>query len=243
MRKLPLAALLLASTMVMAEEPFDTIRQQIEKIDKSIKVTDIQPSPIADMYEVQLATGEVIFSDNKGEYFLLGKLYQYSDEKGFVNLTEERMNGQRIELLATVPAAEKVVFKAEGAEKSSVYVFTDVDCPYCRKIHEEVPKLQKMGVTVNYLAFPRGGEGSEAHRKMTNIWCADDTAAAMTQIKQGKDIADKTCDNPVMKQYELGQKMGINGTPAIITREGELIPGYMQAERLAAILGINPSAK
>lgn len=232
--------LLLASTLAVAEDAKDVIIKQLQKIDQRIPVVSVKTAQLEGMYEVELGSGEVIYSDAKGEYFLLGQLYQLSDEKGFVNLTEAKMDAQRVTLLKEIPEAEKVSFKAEGVEKTSVYVFTDVDCPYCRKLHNEVPKLQAMGISVEYLAFPRQGPDSPTFKKMTNIWCAKDKVKAMTLSKQGKSLDNIDCSHPVLAQYKLGQKMGVTGTPAIITADGQLIPGYMPAEQLAARLGIKP---
>ncbi len=232
--------LLLTSTLAAAEEAKDVIIKQLQKIDQRIPVVSVKAAPFEGMYEVELGSGEVIYSDAKGEYFLLGQLYRLSDEKGFVNLTEGKVNSQRATLLKGVPDSEKVTFKADGVEKALVYIFTDVDCPYCRKLHDEVPKLQAMGVSVEYLAFPRQGPSSATFKKMTNIWCSEDKAKAMTLSKQGKSLENIECANPVLEQYQLGQKVGVTGTPAIITADGQLIPGYMPAEQLAARLGIKP---
>jgi thiol:disulfide interchange protein DsbC len=232
--------LLLVSSLVAADDAKDVIMKQLQKIDQNIPVVSVNAAPLKGMYEIELSSGEIIYSDAKGEYFLLGQLYQLSDDKGFVNLTEGKMDQQRQAQLSTIPDKEKVIFEAEGAEKSSIYVFTDVDCPYCRKLHQEVPKLQAMGIRVEYLAFPRQGPGSPAYKKMSNIWCAADKAQAMTLSKQGKELDNIDCNNPVQAQYELGQKLGVTGTPAIITQEGQLIPGYMPAEQLAAKLGVKP---
>lgn len=233
-------ALLLAGSLVMADDAKDVIIKQIQKIDQRIPVVSVKAAQLDGMYEVELGSGEILYSDAKGEYFLLGKLYQLSDQHGFVNLTEEKLNVQRSAQLETIAEADKVIFKAVGKEKAAVYVFTDVDCPYCRKLHNEVPKLQAMGITVEYLAFPRQGPDSATFKKMTNIWCAEDKAKAMTLSKQGKSLDDVECSHPVLAQYELGQKVGVTGTPAIITADGRLIPGYMPAEQLAAALGFKP---
>ena len=234
------SALLLAGSIVMADDAKDVIIKQLQKIDQNIPVVSVKSAQLSGMYEVELGSGEVVYSDAKGEYFLIGQLYQLSDDKGFVNLTEDKLNAQRSMQLKTIPDSEKVIFKAEGDEKASVYVFTDVDCPYCRKLHSEVPKLQAMGISVEYLAFPRQGPDSPTFKKMTNIWCAEDKVKAMTLSKQGKSLAENECSNPVLAQYALGQKVGVTGTPAIVTADGKLIPGYMPAERLAAMLGIKP---
>lgn len=239
MRKTLFASLLMLSSSLAFAAPEDTIREQLLKLDSNIPILSISPAQIQGMYEVELKTGEVLYSDAKGEFYLLGQLYQLSDEKGFVNLTEQKQNAMRKDELAAVKDEKKIVFKAQGVEKSSVYVFTDVDCGYCRKLHQEVPELQKMGISVQYLAFPRGGQQQPAFQKMVNIWCSDDTQKAMSDVKGGGSLENTTCENPVLEQFELGQKLGVNGTPAIFTAEGQQIGGYLPANRLAAVLGID----
>ena len=109
----------------------------------------------------------------------------------------------------------------------------------CQKLHKEVPALKDLGVEVRYLAYPRAGVGSPAFRKMASAWCADDAQDALTRLKLGKDIPDNVCDgNPVTDQYKLGGRLGVTGTPALITAEGELIPGYLPADKLAKRLGL-----
>lgn len=235
-----LGALWMASMPVMADSTEELIRKQIDKINAQIPVASVKPAPFGGLYEVELASGEVIYSDAKGEFFLLGQLYQLTDARGFVNLTEEKANTARKARMATVKDADKVIYPAKGTHKATISIFTDVDCPYCRKLHEEVPALQDMGVQVEYLAFPRAGAGSATHQKMVSIWCADDRLKAMDQSKSGQSVKDATCDNPVLEQYALGQEVGVTGTPAIVTADGQLIPGYVPARRLAPMLGIKP---
>src|SRR5690606_13363610 len=130
-------------------------------------------------------------------------------------------------------------FKPKGKPKAVVSVFTDVDCGYCRKLHKEVPQLNAMGIEVRYLAYPRAGIGSESYQKLVTIWCAKDRQTAMTRFKNGEHVATSTCkDNPISDQYTLGDKMGVNGTPALVKVDGELIPGYMPADDLAKTLGV-----
>ncbi len=133
---------------------------------------------------------------------------------------------------------DPIVFKAKD-EKHVIKVFTDIDCPYCAKLHREVPKLNEKGITVEYLMFPRAGIGSKSYDKAVSVWCAGDSAAqqvAMTTAKERKPLDEKKCDNPVEAQYKVGQEIGVTGTPALVTATGRLIPGYMPAERLVKML-------
>ena len=122
--------------------------------------------------------------------------------------------------------------------KTHINVFTDVDCGYCRKLHQEIADINKLGIEVRYLAYPRQGLGTETHRRIASAWCADNPNEALTTLKQGGQIPNKQCDNPIAGQYELGQQVGVTGTPAIVTADGRLLPGYMPAPKLAEALGL-----
>ncbi|MNF31627.1 Thiol:disulfide interchange protein DsbC precursor [compost metagenome] len=114
-------------------------------------------------------------------------------------------------------------------------MFTDTDCGYCQKLHSEVTELNRLGVEVRYVAFPRQGLQSPAYTEMVNVWCAKDPQAAMTAAKSRQPVTTAQCDNPVAKQYALGQMIGVSGTPAIVLANGKLIPGYQPAAQLAKL--------
>lgn len=200
---------------------------------------DIQASPIPGIAMLQVENGPLLYVYNDGEYFFDGDLYQVGRGR-FINLKEQALTTVRKDLLEEVSRDEMIVFSPAGTVKGVINVFTDVDCGYCRKLHKEVPELNAMGIEVRYLAFPRAGIGSASYQKITSAWCADKPRQALTALKNGKGIEQNVCaDNPVSKQYSLGQKMGINGTPAIVLADGSLIPGYRPAADLARVLGIN----
>jgi thiol:disulfide interchange protein DsbC len=126
-----------------------------------------------------------------------------------------------------------VVFGPDDAERS-ITVFTDVSCPYCVKLHREVPELNEMGIRVRYVFYPRAGKGSGAYNAMVSVWCAEDQQAALTAAKFGGEVEPATCDNPVDEHLALAREFGLRGTPAIVTDSGRLIPGYAPAKQLAA---------
>ena len=129
-----------------------------------------------------------------------------------------------------------IVFAPEGKPSYTITVFTDIDCGYCRKLHGEMAGYNAEGIKVQYLFYPRAGEGSPSFAKAVSVWCADDRRTALTDAKAGKSIPDKTCPNPVKEHLELGEKMGVSGTPAIVLENGEMVPGYIPPKRLAAML-------
>ena len=199
------------------------------------KVTAVNPSPIPGLYEVMLGAN-VLYMTADGRYTLRGDIF---DLKTSSNLTESRRAEARIAaLIAEAPRAIEFA-PVNGKVESTVYVFTDVDCGYCRKLHAEVPKLNAAGIAVQYFAFPRAGLKSESYDKAVAVWCAKDPRAALTAAKQGKKPELKKCDNPVAEQFELGHSVGVQGTPAVFTEDGEEIGGYIPAPELIKILKEN----
>lgn len=193
----------------------------------------LKATPVAGVFEAKFG-GEVIYVSGDARYVFAGDLI---DAQSKSNLTELSRSSDRKEVVAKIDAASAIEFKAKGDEKHIVYAFTDVDCPFCVKLHKEVPALNEKGVTVRYLAYPRAGVGSPAYKKMVNIWCSDDKVAALNQVKnEGKELPAKECTNPVKDQFELGQKLGVNGTPALITVDGMMIPGFRPADQLVQML-------
>jgi thiol:disulfide interchange protein DsbC len=133
-----------------------------------------------------------------------------------------------------------VVFAPEKT-KHTVTVFTDIDCPYCVRFHQQVPELNENGVKVRYLAFPRSGVDSAAYRKAVSVWCAEDRSRAMTDAKAGRNVPEKSCDNPVGEHFETGRALGITGTPTLVLDNGKVVPGYVPTNQLiAALNGARP---
>ena len=205
-----------------------------------IGIESVRPSPAPGVVEVQVINGPLLYATEDGGYFFLnGDLHQVS-VSGAVNLTEERRSLARKEQLAAVSLEDMVVFSPKGETRDYVSVFTDVTCFYCQKLHREVDQLNAKGVEVRYLAFPRGGINSDGAKKLATAWCANDQQTTLTELKAGMDLPVNDCaDNPIAAQYQLGQEMGVSGTPAIITSSGMMIPGYRPAADLIVALGLD----
>lgn len=244
MRKLitMMAALLMLSLNASAaDENEATIRAALSALNAQVPIVSVQPSAFPALYEVRLASGELLYTNASGSHFVVGEVYQVQSDGGLVNLTEEGKKAGRVQQLAAIARDDMVIFPAQGETKAHVTVYTDVDCFYCRKLHKEMEAITEQGIEVRYLAFPRAGAGSKAHKTMDSIWCAadDQRGKLMTQAKNGAAIPANSCaDSPVMAQWQLGQQMGINGTPALVLEDGTMVPGYVPADRLAAMLNV-----
>ncbi len=198
---------------------------------------EVTTTPVEGIYQTKVLGGPIIYIVEGGEYFFAGDMFLV-EEDDIVNLAERAMDGTRKEQLASLSTDDMIVFTPDDV-RAHVYVFTDVDCYYCQKLHQEVPALNELGIEVRYLAYPRAGVGSPSYRKIASAWCADDPNDAITLLKAGETIPDNVCEpNPVAAQFQLGGTLGVTGTPALVTAEGRLVPGYMPADRLAQELGL-----
>jgi thiol:disulfide interchange protein DsbC len=215
------------------------IREKLEEARPGLPIKEVVSSALGGLYEVILDEGTTLFVSEDGNHFIAGDLYRIEPGE-FVNVSEERRNVGRRELIASVDEADMLIFSPPaGMKKTSISVFTDIDCGYCRKLHKEVPELNRLGVEVRYLAYPRSGLNTESFDKYVSAWCAENPKLALTQAKLGQDVEASTCVNPIAAQYLLGQQIGVTGTPAIVYEDGTLLPGYLSAAELVSRLGIN----
>ena len=210
--------------------------EQVRQSVPNVPIDAVYEVQLPGFYGLDLAGGQTLYGSADGKFLIAGDLYALNG--GLVNLAEERRAGRRKGLMDAQSTDDMVVFSPAGETRTYVHVFTDVDCGYCRKLHQEMADINALGIEVRYLAYPRAGIGSPTHDKLVSAWCADDPNAALTSLKNGMSIKPATCENATEAQYDLGQQVGVTGTPAIIAADGRLLPGYMPAARLAAELGL-----
>jgi thiol:disulfide interchange protein DsbC len=211
------------------------IKLRLMETQPEMTIETVVKSPVEGLYEVTVGGGQTIYVSQDARFFIAGDLYE-AQADGLVNLGESKRNLIRKEKIAELDEADMVVYAPEGERKATVTVFTDVDCPYCRKLHAEVEALNEMGIAVRYLAFPRTGLNTETHFKMISTWCAADRQAMMTSAKRGGDVPKADCANPIESQYQLGREVGVTGTPALVLEDGTMLPGYVPAATLGAYL-------
>lgn len=224
-------ALAVAAPLAQAADAEQAIRKTLNTLQPDLKVESVSASPLKGLHQVQLEGGRVLYMSEDGQYLMQGYLYQMRDGQ-MVNLTEQAENVAVARQLNALPRNEMVIFAPKNP-KTHITVFTDTDCGYCQLLHKEVAELNRQGVEVRYVAYPRAGVGSSTYNDLVSVWCAKNPQDAMNQAKARKKVPAATCENPVAKQFELGQRIGVQGTPAIFLANGQLIPGYQPADKLA----------
>lgn len=238
-----LGAVLALFTFSTSAQPVDKALQEsltkaLESGNQGLEVGTIRSAEIPGMFEVELTNGPILYTTEAGDFFIVGDLYSVTPD-GYVNLAEKRRDAQRVEKLASVSTQDMIVFSPKEKPRAYINVFTDVTCYYCQKLHQEVPELNRQGIEVRYLAYPRAGEGSEGFYKLETAWCSPNPQEVLTKLKNKEKVANQSCaDNPIASQYQLGQELGVRGTPAIITQDGKMIPGYQSATDLIVSLGL-----
>ena len=205
----------------------DVIRVSISRSFPDIDITSIKKSQFSGLYEVLLGP-DLIYASADGRYVFQGDLIDLKQKR---NLSEEKRANLREELLGNISADDYIEF-APVQRKHMVYVFTDIDCGFCRRLHRDMPELNKRGIAVRYLAFPRAGIGSRTYKQMESVWCSVNRNKAMNEAKQGMRVSPVNCDNPVSRQFTLGKDIGVRGTPAIYTERGQSLPGYLPPDEL-----------
>ncbi|WP_029935600.1 DsbC family protein [Thiomicrospira pelophila] len=222
----------LSMNIAIADETTDKIQKKLNEIIPSAPTAQISESPVVGLYQV-IVGPNVIYMTADTKFLFNGNLIDLATRE---NLTESAKNQARKQTLEAIPTDSMIEFPAKGDTKATITVFTDIDCPYCKKFHKDVPELNKEGITVRYLAFPRSGVDTPSYEKMVSIWCADDPAKSLDDAKKGTNPQTKSCDNPVKDHMSQAQLFGINGTPTIIFEDGNMVPGYVPAEELIPAL-------
>jgi thiol:disulfide interchange protein DsbC len=220
-------AMCIAGTCVHAapgDQAVDPRVPLLKRLPAGAKIEDLKPSPIPGIYEFTQGA-DVSYLTADGKYFLDGSLYDMDSRE---NLTEVVRMRARLAMISAVPESEMLIFGPKNPQYT-ITVFTDVDCAYCRKLHSEMAELNRLGVRVRYMFFPRSGPNTDSWKKAEVVWCSPDRNQALTRAKAGAQLdLSKTCDvTPVAREYALGQSLGVRGTPAILTENGDYIEGYM----------------
>lgn len=206
-----------------------TIRESLKQHLPQLVIENIAPSPVKGVYQVT-ADSAVIYMSNDGRYALSGDMIDLAN--GQNNLTESARKKARVASLKTLGEENMVIFSPKDPQYT-ITVFTDIDCGYCRKLQADMEEINAKGIAIRYLAFPRSGPNTPAFDKMVRIWCSKDKNKALLLANQDKSFDGQLCNkDTILRQFELGMRMGVNGTPTLIFEDGTLVPGYMPPNKL-----------
>ena len=224
--------LLFLSSSVFAGDVPAKVKQSLDIIVPGYDAESVKLTPIPGLYEF-VGSGRVLYISEDGRYIVNGNVIDLESKQNLTELTQRNVTKKMID---EYDGKKMISFPSTGETKHTITVFTDVDCPYCSMLHREVPKLNEAGVEVRYLMYPRAGAGSPTFHKSVSTWCSDDQKTAIGIAKEGGVVEPKTCDDPVQEQFDLGQLIGVTGTPTMILDDGRILPGFVPADQLIKIL-------
>lgn len=210
-----------------------TFADNLKKAGLSAKILDIRATEMTGMYWVTLEGLPPVFTNADGQFLIQGDVIKLGNNS-LTNIGDNLTQQNAAKLLAAVPAADQIIF-APAKTKAVAYVFTDADCGYCRKLHNEIGQINAKGIEIRYLAWPRSPQSMP---DMNAVWCSEDRKSALTTAKQGMPVQAAACQNPVMAQRQLGLQLNVQGTPAVFSEQGKYLGGYMPADELAKALGV-----
>lgn len=226
------AALLLASVVHAADTVSEATKARLKGVLAQVMQGSpdaISATPIPGLYEAAYGA-QLFYLSEDGRYLINGEVF---DVQKRVSLTEQRRSQARLTALKSLGESSMIVYPAKGKVKHTITVFTDVDCGYCRKLHQGMAEMNGLGITVRYLSFPRAGVGSDSFKKAVDIWCAKDRNKAMDLAKAGQPVTDtQSCSAPIERHMALAATFGVNGTPAIVADDGRMLPGYLPPKQL-----------
>lgn len=216
-----------APAATVAQAVRSAITAAVTQMAPGARVQAITPTPMTGLYQT-IANGQVLYLTGDGRYVIQGDAY---DIKTRTPLNAATMNRLRRNAIAELQPAQMIRF-APATPKYTVTVFTDVDCPYCRAFHANIAEINKLGIAVDYLFWPRTGLGTPSAQKAVDVWCAPDRQAALTHAFEGQQPRGASCQSPVAHDFNLGVDLGVDGTPTVIADNGVVLGGYVDPQEL-----------
>ncbi len=210
----------------------DKLKQALAKSMPNVQATKISATPVEGLYEV-IVGSQVVYMSVDARYMIEGDLY---DLKTKSNVSEDAKSAIRLSAINKLGAENMLVYTPSETKKAKdvITVVTDIDCPYCRRLHSEIPDYMKNDVEVRYIFMPL--KGASDMKKTVSVWCSDDKQLALDIAKAGGEVEDKVCENPIKEHLKIARELGVRGTPAIILENGQLLPGYVPVDKLVAEL-------
>jgi len=205
----------------------EKLKLALAKSMPNVQTTKISATPIEGLYEV-IVGSQVVYMSVDARYMIEGDLFDLKTKK---NVSEDAKSAIRLAAINKLGEDNMLVYRPEKV-KNTITVITDIDCPYCRRLHSEIPDYLKNDVEVRYVFMPL--KGSSDMKKTISVWCSDDRQTALDIAKAGGEIEEKTCDNPIQEHLKLARELGVRGTPAIVLEDGQLLPGYVPVDKLIA---------
>src|SRR5439155_1069662 len=134
------------------------------------------------------------------------------------NLTEERQRKLTAVKWDSLPF-QWAITTVRGGGRRKIAILSDPNCPYCKRLEEDLAKLDD--ITVHIL--PYAVVKPDSVRQAKAVWCSKDRAKAWSDLmfRRIEPQAAPDCDTPIEKLAEFGRRMGANSTPTWFLENGK----------------------
>lgn len=232
---IPLFFVLSVSPVLAEEDGIEMLKKALAEHLPSTEISHVSKTPVAGLYEV-IVGAQVVYMDKTARYMLDGDLVDLSTRKNHTELAKSKI---RLGAMNALGENNMLVYTPKQVDHT-ITVVTDIDCPYCRRLHSEMNEYMDNNVKVRYIFMPL--KGQHDYETTVSVWCSKDQNKALDLAKSGADIKSLTCDNPIKDHLALAREVGVRGTPAIILESGEMLPGYVPAAKLLQELNKSKAA-
>jgi thiol:disulfide interchange protein DsbC len=233
-----LICLTLAVNFIASADEVEVIRKSMREVLPDLNISRIEKTPLPGMYMVMIGA-EIFYVSANGKYLIRGDLIDLANRN---NLSEQERTVARAAIIKDIPEDQYIEF-APARPMHTLYVFTDITCGFCQKLQHEISQINEKGIAIRYLAFPREGANTVTSKQMESVWCAKNRKQALTDAMIGLGVKPVECVNPVNAHFELGQAMGVRGTPAIYSEDGRYLSGYMSPDELLSAIKAKPAGE
>lgn len=237
-KSLMVSLLLIIPFMPIQADELKTVRESLKSMNITAEPDTIQKSSLPGFYEVSFGA-QVFYITADGQYMIDGDIWNL---KKRVNLTEQRRSTGRVKAVASLHEPSLLIFSpASDKTKYRITVFTDIDCGYCRKLHQQIKDYNKLGIEIRYAAYPRSGLNTPSYFKAEAVWCAKDRNKAMTfakggakleQLQKFEQVEGDECKKAIADHMKIAREVGVSGTPTLVMEDGSVLPGYVPPDRL-----------
>tara|TARA_B100001057_G_scaffold282667_1_gene283068 strand:+ start:8604 stop:9311 length:708 start_codon:yes stop_codon:yes gene_type:complete len=226
-----LALVLLASCAQSEQGQELDIKKVVSDAYPTVDIKDIKK--IDDNFHEIIINNQIYYATNDGKYLIIGNVIDLETKE---SITENTKMKQRLSVIESIKKENLIIYKPDKTEYV-LTVFTDTSCPYCQKLHDEIPKLLENSIEVRYVLFSRNGDQVEAYKQLVFAYCSENKLESIERLFSG-DILDDgdSCVNPLNKNYEYASLLSVEGTPTIFLEDGRIIPGYQNSANIIAFI-------
>tara|TARA_B100000035_G_C21014096_1_gene560985 strand:- start:86 stop:787 length:702 start_codon:yes stop_codon:yes gene_type:complete len=224
-----LATVLIVSCAKKKDDP--DIRMVVSEAYPNVTIESLKK--IDNNFHEIIINKQIYYATNDGKYLIVGSVIDLDTKE---SITENTKMSQRLSIINEIDKKNLIIYKPEKP-KHTLTIFTDSSCPYCQKLHNEIPRLLENNIEVRYVLFSRNGNNVEAYNQLVSAWCSEDRLNAIDSLFTGDLLDDiDQCDNPMDKNFEYAGLLSVEGTPTIFLEDGRIIPGYQNYKNILSFI-------